>query len=119
MIKDISSLFKETNSQLVKSVIEGGGVVMGLKVESFAGVLIKEKKFTDGISKKAEGETGIKGFISTDELPKYGINNETKKMIEDSFDCKEKDIVVLVADQKSKTQKALEILEKEIAARKK
>ncbi len=117
-MKDITSLFKETNSQLIKSVIDSGGVIMGIKAEGFSGVLIKEKKFTDSISKKAEKETGIKGFISTDELPKYGINKATKRSIEENFECKEGDVVIFVADQKDKTQKALEIVEKEIAAKK-
>ncbi|MBA7659422.1 hypothetical protein ES703_67400 [subsurface metagenome] len=113
-MKDITKLLEESNSNIVKGIIASGGVIMGIKVENFKDVLLNEKDFSNGMAEKVEAESGIKGFISTDELPKYGITKEDRIKIEETFECKEKDIVIIVADMKDKATKALELIQNEI-----
>ncbi len=117
-MKDISDLLSETNSHVIRGVLDSGGVVVGIKVEGFSGILIEDQKLTDSLAKKVEKEAGVKGFISTDELPKYGLNKQDRRNIEESFGAKEGDVVILVADQKDKAEKAIQIIEAEIAKRK-
>ena len=90
---------------------------MGVKAEDFKGVLIAEREFTDKVADKVEAETGVKGFISTDELPKYGITKEDREKIRESFECEENDTVVIVAHNKDRAEKALLIIESEIKNR--
>lgn len=117
-MKDITDLLSETNSHVIRGVLDSGGVVVGIKAEGFAGVLIEDRKLTDSLAMKVEKEAGVKGFISTDELPKYGLNKQDRRNIEESFGAKEGDVVILVADQKEKAEKAIQIIEAEIAKRK-
>jgi len=117
-MKEITDLLSETNSHVIRGVLDSGGVVVGIKAEGFAGVLIEDQKLTDSLAKKVEAETGVKGFISTDELPKYGLNKQDKRNIEEAFGVEEGDVVILVADQREKAEKAIQIIEKEIAKRK-
>jgi glutamyl-tRNA(Gln) amidotransferase subunit E len=117
-MKEITDLLSETNSHVIREVLDSGGVVLGIKDEGFAEVLVEDRKLTDSLAKKVETEAGVKGFISTDELPKYGLNKQDKRNIEEAFGVKEGDVVILVADQKEKAEKAIQIIEKEIAKRK-
>jgi len=117
-MKEITDLLSETNSHVIRGVLDSGGIVVGIKVEGFSGVLVQDQKLTDSLAKKVEKETEVKGFISTDELPKYGLNKQDKRNIEEAFGVKEGDVVILVADQKEKAEKAIKIIENEIAKRK-
>lgn len=114
-MKDISDLFGQTHSNLIRDILDRGGVVLGMKVENFAGVLLENEALALEIERRLEETTGIKGYISTDELPRYGILAEEKKAIEKTFGVKKKDVVILIAEEKKKARKALKIVEEEIA----
>ncbi len=117
-MKDISDLFGPTHSNLIRDILDRGGVVLGMKVENFAGVLLENEALALGIEKRLEEATGIKGYISTDELPRYGISAEEKEAIEKAFGVKEHDVVILVAEEKKKAKEALLIIKEEIAKHK-
>jgi Glu-tRNA(Gln) amidotransferase subunit E-like FAD-binding protein len=114
-MKEITELFSATKSGLMKGIISRGGVVLGEKVENFKGVLVDDPTFAEGVAKIMEQKTGVKGFISTDELPKFGISAGEKHMVEKTFECGETDIVVLVADKKEKAEAGLKVFSEEIA----
>ncbi len=114
-MKDITDLFSSTKSGLIKGIISRGGVVLGEKVENFKNVLVKDPAFAEGIAKTMEKKAGVKGFISTDELPSFGISAGEKHEIEKMFGCGENDIVVLVADKKEKAETGLNVFFEEIA----
>jgi len=113
-MKDITKLLKESNSNIIKGTISSGGVILGIRIENFKNVLIDDDKLSNDLSEKVEKGAGIKGFISTDELPKYGISKEDRDKIEKAFECGEKDTVIFVADKKDGAVKAIEIIEKEV-----
>lgn len=117
-MKDITELLQNSNSKLIRAVLDSGGSVLGIKVENFAGKLIEDKEFSEVLAKKLSDELGIKGYISSDELPCYGITHAEKDEIEEMFECGENDIVIFVADEKEKATKAIEIIEKEISQKK-
>lgn len=116
-LKDVTKIFEKADSRLIKAVLGRGGVVLGTKVENFSGVLAEDKTYAESLAKKVEGQTGVKGYISTDELPAYGISRAEKELVEAEFGAKEKDVVILVVDDAEKAKKALNLIEKEIAIR--
>ncbi len=116
-MKDVTKIFEKSGSRLIRAVLSRGGVVLGIKVENFSGVLAEDKVYAENLAKKVEAHTGVKGYISTDELPSYGISKAEKELVEAEFSAKENDIVVLVVDDAEKAKKALNLIEREIAAK--
>ena len=113
-MKEITDLFQATNSQMIKGILDSGGVIIGTKAEGFSGVLLEDTEFAAELQRKVEA-TGAKGFISTDELPKYGISRDDKNIIDKEFEAGEKDIIIFVAASKEEATKAMEVIEAEIA----
>ena len=116
-MKDITDLFSSTKSGLVKGIISRGGVILAEKVEGLKGVLPGDPRFAESIAKIMEEKVGVKGFISSDELPAFGISAGEKHLMEKTLGCGEKDIVVMVADKKDKAEHGLKIFMEEIAKR--
>ncbi len=114
-MKDITDLFSKTKSGLIKGVISRGGSVLAEKVENFKNVLVENSEAAEAIAKTMEKKTGVKGFITTDELPAFGISEKEKHDIKKEFACDDNDIVVLVADKKDKAAQGLEVFFEEIA----
>jgi glutamyl-tRNA(Gln) amidotransferase subunit E len=114
-MKDVTDLFSGTKSGLIKGVISRGGVVLAERVGNFKNVLVEDASFAEGIAQTMEKRAGVKGFISTDELPAFGISAAEKHQIEKTFECSENDIVVLVADKKEKAEAGLKVFLEEIA----
>jgi len=118
-MKDLTDLLKGSNSHVIQGVTASGGVVLGMKAPGFNGVLIEDREFSNRLSAKLEAEASCKGFISTDELPKYGLTKEDKQAIEQALEVGEQDVGIFVADKKETAEKAIAIVEKEIAGYKK
>ena len=116
-MKEITHLFRSTNSKIIKNTLDAGGVVMGMKVEGFAGILLEDNVFASELQKKVEA-AGTKGFVSTDELPKYGISRDDKSVIEKEFEANEKDAVIFVAAPKEEATKAMGVIEEEVKEKK-
>lgn len=110
MSKELTSLFSQTASHIIDGVIKSGGIVGGVKIVGGNGILLKNNKLSNRVQDEIIAKTGVKGFISTDELPQYGINAKDKKKIMASCGASVKDVVVLVADQREKVLPALDII---------
>ncbi len=110
MIHDLSSLFSKTASHIIAGVIKSGGIVGGVKITGANGVLVDNDRLSNLVQKEIMDKAGCKGFISTDELPQYGINSDDKKNILSACKATNKDVVVLVADKKDNTLTALKII---------
>ncbi|MFA5780231.1 MAG: hypothetical protein WC947_08855 [Elusimicrobiota bacterium] len=110
MVKDITNLLKNTESNLIENLIAKGSVVLGVKIVGIAGLLVKDVKLSDTLQSAVSKKAGAGGFISTDELPHYGITADEKIAIEKEFSCSKKDVVVFVAAEKSKAEKAVELI---------
>ncbi|MGM0441679.1 MAG: GAD domain-containing protein [Elusimicrobiota bacterium] len=109
-MKVINEVFEESNSKIIDSVVSGGGVILGEKVTGKKGFLLNNMDKAKDIAAEVEKETGIKGFISTDELPKYGITIEDRDNIKKEFDAEEEDIVIMVAGDEEKGRRAMNII---------
>ena len=112
---NLTDALTSSKSKLIKSAISKGLGVYGIRVSGSAGVLVSDKKFASLLAKRLESELGVRGFISTDELPAYGIGKAEKKSIEEAAEAGIDDVVVMVIDSIEKAQAALKIIEAEIS----
>ncbi|MCG2827243.1 MAG: hypothetical protein L6265_11695 [Thermoplasmatales archaeon] len=113
-MRELTELFKNTGARFIKNSIESGSIIRGVKVENFTGVLANNKEYAESLAKKLDEQAGVKGFISTDELPKYGISAEEKTAVETALELKENDVGIFVVDTKEKAEKAIELINEEV-----
>ncbi len=99
-------------SKIVQGTLENNGVIYGLRLENFKGLLGKEvmpgKRIGTELSNYAKVAAGVGGLFHSDELPKYGIEQHHVDAIRKTLGCLEKDGFVFIADQKDKVMRALE-----------
>ena len=109
-IFDLTNLLKDSNSKVVKKATSKGGVIYGIKLEKFSGLLGKEvqpgRRFGSELADYARAY-GAGGIFHSDELPAYGITAEEVSRIRESLKVNEKDAFVLIADRKETCEKAL------------
>jgi len=98
-IYDLTEIFKETKSKLVKTNIDNGARVYGIKLDKMKGMIGFEilpnrrigTEFSD-IAKKF----GLKGILHSDELPNYGISEEEVKNVKRMLNCSDEDAFILL-----------------------
>ncbi|MEM4717378.1 MAG: Glu-tRNA(Gln) amidotransferase subunit GatE [Desulfurococcaceae archaeon] len=112
-IFDVTHLFSNTQSKLIKKALSTDNTaVLAVKLPGFKGLLKKElqpdRRFGTELSDYAKVWGSVGGILHTDELPAYGITSEeVQKLYREVGGDPEKDAIVIVADVKSKGEKAL------------
>ncbi len=109
---DVTEIFKNTKSKLIKNTLKKGGKVLAQVLPLFKGILGTEiqpgRRFGTELSEYAKFWGGVSGLIHTDELPKYGIvEEEIVKLYEKCNADLEKDAIVIIADKEESAKKAL------------
>ena len=107
-IMDVTAEFIDTQSQIIKNIFRKRGVVLGMTLPWFAGLIGKEvqtgRRLGTEFSDHAKVRAGVHGIFHSDELPGYGVTAEEvgrlKKKLGDSF--------VLVAEERWKASRAIE-----------
>ncbi|MEM0369225.1 MAG: Glu-tRNA(Gln) amidotransferase subunit GatE [Pyrobaculum sp.] len=93
-IIDVSDVFRNTKSKIVKNILDRGGVVLGVKTPGFSKLLGFEiqpgRRFGSDLADYVRAWTELGGLIHSDELPGYGISADevrhaAAKMGVDSF----------------------------------
>jgi len=110
-VVDVTEIFQNTKSKVIKRALKGGGVVLALPLYRFRGVL---GIFSDG--KKCLGPelaayartAGVGGLFHTDELPAYGITEKEVGAVEERLGLGEKDAFVLIADREDRARRGME-----------
>src|SRR3989338_48518 len=91
--------------------IEKNGKILALRVNWFSGIvgreLVPNYRIGTELSGRAKIKAGVGGIFHSDELPNYGITAEEVGVIKRKLNCNDKDAFILVADQESKAQRAL------------
>lgn len=109
---DLTVLLEECPSKIVQEALSNNAVIYGLKLDGFAGFLGKElvpgKRLGTEFSQYAKVAAGVGGLFHSDELPKYGIEQQHVDAIRKKLNCGSHDAFVLIADQKYKVLVALE-----------
>ena len=109
---DLSDCFAQSKSRIINEAIEKNGVVLGVKLVKFGGLLGKELapglRFGTEMSNRASFWGGVGGIFHSDELPSAGIEAEDVQRTREKLNLEPMDAFVLVADEKSKAKDALD-----------
>ncbi len=109
---DVTRIFANTKCSLVGKALAAQGVVFGIRLSGFAGILglelMPSHRFGTELSGYAKAAAGVGGIIHSDEeLGKYNFCEEELEQTEKLLGIKEGDAWVLVAAQKQKALAAL------------
>lgn len=108
---DVSGVFSNSQSKIIKKALEGGGVVLAVRLTGFSGLLGKEvnpdRRFGTELSEYAKASAGVSGIFHSDELPAYGISEKEVSEVKEKLGLEEKDAFVLVADLRTKAERAI------------
>jgi len=108
---DVSTLFSNTKSKLIREALGAGGIALAVKVPGFGGLLGRELapglRLGTEMASRASFWGRVGGIFHTDELPAYGISEDEVLSMKRTLGCGELDAVVMVADHKDKAVDAL------------
>ena len=107
-VKDLTDLFKDTSSKIIKKNLEKKAKIKGFKIPGFKD-LLKEKDTRLGkeFAVYARVATGIRGIMHSDELPGYGITEEEVEKIKDFFDITNNDAFIFAVGKEKIVENAL------------
>jgi len=110
-IKDVTAVFKDTKSKVLRKALDKKQPVKALKLPHFEGYLGRElmPNFRVGteLSDRAKFWGRVGGIFHTDEMPNYGITPEEVFALRKAVDAVGGDAVVFVADSAENTTDAL------------
>ncbi|MGC9009843.1 MAG: Glu-tRNA(Gln) amidotransferase subunit GatE [Sulfolobales archaeon] len=121
-IKDLTEIFNRYKTKLarfIRETLERGGRAFALPLRGFKGLLGFElgpnRRFGTELADYARAWGGVGGLIHSDELPKYGIDEEVIKEIYDTLSLnKNSDAFIIIIDQRDKVLKAFDAVIKRI-----
>ena len=108
-VRDVTDAFSKTKSKVILSAISKGGRVLASPLKGFTGTLrSKDDKLRLGSELAQYARTkGVAGIFHTDELPGYGIDEETVDALRRSMGLGDTDAFVLCADVQSKVEQVM------------
>lgn len=111
-ILDLSAAFVGTQAKMVKTGLEGGSRILGMKLEKHAGLIGKEinpnRRYGSELSDYAK-TAGVKGIIHSDEdMAKYGITPAEVSEVKKLLNMHEGDAFAMVVAKEGVARKALE-----------
>ena len=110
-IVDVSMIFEQTKSKILKNAINKGGVILAVKLPGFKGLTGKEispdRRLGTELSDHAKFMGNVKGIFHTDELPGYSISEKETQSLIEFMRAGEDDAIVIVADEEEKCKAAL------------
>src|SRR5206468_3913214 len=104
-LRDLTSLFRETESKVIQTALKRGGVVLGWALLGFAGLL--KGKLGPELAAHAR-IAGVAGIFHSDELPGYGITPSELDAVRKSLGLGASDACVLVAEEEPKARAAFD-----------
>ena len=110
-IVDVTPVFKETKSKVIRKALDKKKAVKALKLPGFAGFLGRElmPNFRVGteLSDRAKFWGRVGGIFHTDEMPNYGITAEEIGEVRKAVGAAAGDAVIFVADSEENSTDAL------------
>ncbi len=108
-IFDVTDVFKNTQSKVIKKALKKGKVLAVLLPE-FEGLIGREvqsgRRLGTEFSDRAK-TSGVGGIFHTDELPDYGITEGEVKSLRNAVGAHNGDAVVMVADREKRARGAM------------
>ncbi len=93
---DLTAVFQNTGSKLIKNLISTNGKVLGVKLKGFNGLF--DHNLGPELAQYVQTR-GVKGLLESDELPGYGISAEEVEEIKKRIGLEENDGFVIIAEQ--------------------
>ena len=108
---DVSGVFAETDSGVIRDALDESGSVMGVPLYGFDGLVGSEiqpgRRLGTELSDHAKRH-GAGGIFHTDELPAYGVSGSEVEALYEAVDAGEADAVAIVADDEEIARLAID-----------
>jgi len=112
MPTNVTSVFENTTSAVLRRALDNGGVVHAVKLVGWSGRIGRELcpgyRVGTELSSRAKRLAGVGGLFHSDEMPNYGVTQNEVDTLKQTLDCGVKDAFIMVADTEHKVVKALE-----------
>ena len=99
--QDVTSVFEETDSGVIRGALDAGGEVRAVRLEGFDGLVGREiqpdRRLGTELSDHAKRH-GAGGIFHTDELPAYGVTEAEVEALREAVSAGPEDAVAIVAD---------------------
>lgn len=109
-IFDLTGILRSSDSKILKSYLSIGGVILGIALKNFVGLLGNEvqpgRRFGTELSDYAKS-CGASGIFHSDELPAYGISAMDVSLVKKELNISGNDAFVLIAGKKETCERAL------------
>ena len=109
--KDITEIFHDTESEIIRNQVESNGRILAVKLEGFEGLLGREIQPNRRLGTEMADRASkfVSGIFHSDELPSYGIQEDEVEAVKEELGIseKDKDAFVIVANDEEKAKKAL------------
>jgi len=111
-IKDVTEIFSETRSKILKRKLREGGRILALRLRGFGGLVGLEAapgiRLGAEFAGRARAWSEVEGIFHTDELPGYGISGKEVEKLREVMEAGKDDAVIIVADEPMRAKDALE-----------
>ena len=101
---DITRLISSSESNVIRSSLKRGGVVLAVNLPGFKGLLKRELmpgvRFGTEMAKRAIFYGRVGGIFHSDELPAYGISQAEVELIAKMLNCSDNDAFAIIADNR-------------------
>jgi len=112
---DVTNILASSQSKIVESALNQGGVAMALKLPGFKGLLKRELipniRLGTEMAKRAVFWGRVGGIFHSDELPAYGIDSSHVEEAAKRLGCTDLDGFVIVADSLDNAKDGLRAVE--------
>jgi glutamyl-tRNA(Gln) amidotransferase subunit E len=108
---DVSGVFQETDSGVIRGALDDGGAVRAVRLEGFDGLVGREVQPDRRLGTELSDHAirhGAGGVFHTDELPAYGVTEREVDALCDAVDAGPDDAVALVADDHETAELAID-----------
>jgi glutamyl-tRNA(Gln) amidotransferase subunit E len=108
---EVSEIFASTKSQIIRSALRQGNIVLAIRLPGFGGLVGQElcpnRRLGTEMADRAQFWGGVRGLIHTDELPGFDISPEEVAELREWVSAADKDTVIIVADNAQRCRRAL------------
>lgn len=110
-VADVTGVFSDTSSGVIRRALETGGGAFAVKLPKFSGLIGKElqpgRRFGTELADHARLYGKVGGVFHTDEMPAYGISADEVTRLKSTVQATDKDAVVFVAGDRASADAAL------------
>ena len=111
---EVSNIFKNTDSKLIKKVLQANGKIMAIKAQKFKGLIGQEKQKGTRLGRDISSLVkffGYGGIFHSDELPNYGITEDECRNVNGILKNQENDGFIILTGKSNNMEIAVKSIE--------